>query len=361
MSEVKWIKIVTDIFNNKKIRLIESMPEGDAVIVIWFKLLMLAGNINENGNVFFTRDIPYTEQMLATVFNRPVSTVQLALNTFVKFHMIDIFDDIIHVSNWEKYQNVEGMERIRKQTRDRVARYRENKRLEMGSQMCSYCGERATGYDHIIATARGGSDEDYNKTPCCKRCNQIKNDKPLVDFLNNNRDIIKDDLIAKNSKLTRYVTLHNVTNRYIVTGGNAIDIDIDKEKDINILSSKVEDVIAYLNEKTGKSFKSSTASTKKHISGRLNEGYTLEDFKRVIDIKCEQWLKDSKMSKYLRPDTLFSPGHFESYLNEAPKPKPVAKNEKQTEKIDLEWQRQFYDDEDEWNQQVEEWRKQGLV
>lgn len=137
--------------------------------------------------------------------------------------------------------------------------------------------------------------------------------------------------------------------------------EIEIEKDINILSSKVEDVIAYLNEKTGKSFKSSTASTKKHISGRLNEGYTLEDFKRVIDIKCEQWLKDSKMSKYLRPDTLFSPGHFESYLNEAPKPKPVVKDKKETEKIDLEWQRQFYEDEDEWNQQVEEWRRQGLV
>lgn len=130
MAEVKWIKIVTDIFNNKKIRIIESMPEGDAIIVIWFKLLMLAGNINEGGNVFFTRDIPYTDQMLSTLFNRPVTTVQLALKTFVEFNMIDIFDDIIHVSNWEKYQNVEGMEKIREQTRARVAKYRENKRLQ---------------------------------------------------------------------------------------------------------------------------------------------------------------------------------------------------------------------------------------
>ena len=130
MSEVKWIKIATDIFNNKKIRLIESMPDGDAIIVIWFKILMLAGNTNEGGYIYFTKDIPYTEQMLSTLFGRPLATVRLALKTFQEFKMIDLVDDIIHVSNWEKYQNVEGMERIREQTRARVARYRENKRLE---------------------------------------------------------------------------------------------------------------------------------------------------------------------------------------------------------------------------------------
>ena len=130
MSEVKWIKIATDIFDNEKIKIIESMPEGDAIIVIWFKILMLAGNINEGGYIFFTKDIPYTEQMLSTLFGRPVTTIQLALDTFEKFRMIDIVDDIIHVSNWEKYQNVEGMDKIREQTKARVARFREKKKLE---------------------------------------------------------------------------------------------------------------------------------------------------------------------------------------------------------------------------------------
>ena len=130
MAEVKWIKIVTDIFDNKKIRIIESMPDGDSIIVIWFKLLMLAGNINDGGAVYFTNDIPYTEQMLSTTFNRPLNTIQLALNTFEKFGMIEIVDDIIKVSNWEKYQNVESLEKIREQTRLRVSRYRERKQIE---------------------------------------------------------------------------------------------------------------------------------------------------------------------------------------------------------------------------------------
>ena len=133
MSEVKWIKIVTDIFDNKKIKMLEAMPEGDSIIVIWLKLLILAGNTNDNGLIYFTKDIPYTDQMLATIFNRPLITVQLALSTFQNYGMIEIVDDILRVSNWEKYQNIEGMERIREQTRKRVARYRESKKLALSS------------------------------------------------------------------------------------------------------------------------------------------------------------------------------------------------------------------------------------
>ncbi|MBO4284293.1 MAG: phage replisome organizer N-terminal domain-containing protein [Clostridia bacterium] len=129
MAEIKWIKLSTDVFNNRKIRQIECMPDGDTIIVIWFKILALAGEINDSGQVYLTKEIPYTEQLLATQFNRPIATVRLALQTFQQFGMIEIIDNLILVSNWEKYQNIEGMERVREQTRLRVARFRENKRL----------------------------------------------------------------------------------------------------------------------------------------------------------------------------------------------------------------------------------------
>ena len=77
-------------------------------------------------------------------------------------------------------------------------------------------------------------------------------------------------------------------------------------------------IVAYLNEKTGKNFKPSTDDTVKKINARLSEGYTEEEFKRVIDIKVKEWIKDPKMSKYLCPETLFRPSRFEKYLNEAP-------------------------------------------
>lgn len=129
MAEIKWVKIVTDIFDNRKIKQIEALPDGDTIIVIWFKILCLAGTINDNGNIYITQEIPYTDETLATQFNRPLKTIQLALHTFQSFGMIEIIDDILKVSNWETYQNVAGMEKIREQTRKRVARYRENQRL----------------------------------------------------------------------------------------------------------------------------------------------------------------------------------------------------------------------------------------
>lgn len=120
MANVKWIKIVTDVFDNRKIRQIELMPDSDAILVIWFKILCLAGTINESGMLLLTRDIPYNDEMLANQFNRPINTIRLALDTFRKFGMIETTNNILCVSNWEKYQNIETLDKIREQTRLRL-------------------------------------------------------------------------------------------------------------------------------------------------------------------------------------------------------------------------------------------------
>ena len=86
----------------------------------------------------------------------------------------------------------------------------------------------------------------------------------------------------------------------------------------------LKQIVDYLNQKTGKNFKAESKTTQRHILARINDGYSLEDFKAVIDIKVKQWLGDPKMSMYLRPETLFA-GHFEGYLNETPKKKVVEK------------------------------------
>ena len=74
MAEVKWIKIVTNIFDDEKIQLIEKMPDGDAIIVVWFKLLCLAGKTNNHGVMILSDKIPYTDEMLSTIFRRPILT-----------------------------------------------------------------------------------------------------------------------------------------------------------------------------------------------------------------------------------------------------------------------------------------------
>ena len=108
-SEIKWIKIVTDIFDDEKILLIESMPEADTIIVIWFKILCLAGKLNSCGVLVLNERIAYTDEMLAQVFRRPLGTVRLALTTFERFGMIEIINDTIAIPNWEKHQSVDRM------------------------------------------------------------------------------------------------------------------------------------------------------------------------------------------------------------------------------------------------------------
>lgn len=127
MADIKWIKIATEVFDNRKIKQIECMPDGDTIIVIWFKLLCLAGTVNDNGLVYLTMEVPYTEQMLAAQFGRPLSTVQMALKTFEAFGMIKIIDNIMCISNWAKYQEVDKMNEIREY--NRLAQQRRRQRL----------------------------------------------------------------------------------------------------------------------------------------------------------------------------------------------------------------------------------------
>lgn len=101
-----------------------------------------------------------------------------------------------------------------------------------------------------------------------------------------------------------------------------IDIEIDKEKDKDTMSSSNEhdhvpykEIIDYLNQKAKTHYKPTTKKTKDLVKARFNEGFTLDDFKTVIDKKSSDWLDSTKWSRYLRPETLFGT-KFESYLNE---------------------------------------------
>lgn len=125
MAEVKWIKITTNMFDDEKINFIESLPEADAILIIWIKLLTLAGKCNAGGFIFLTEKIPYTPEMLAHTFRRPLNTVKMALKTLENLEMIEFNNEgYLKIANWAKHQNVTGLEKIREQNRIRQARYR---------------------------------------------------------------------------------------------------------------------------------------------------------------------------------------------------------------------------------------------
>ena len=129
MADVKWIKVTTDVFDDEKILLIESLPEADSIIVIWFKLLCLAGKQNNSGVFMMGNRIPYTEKMLATIFRRKEATVTMALQTFEQFGMIELIDDVITIPNWGKHQNLDQMENRKEFMRNYMKEYREKQKL----------------------------------------------------------------------------------------------------------------------------------------------------------------------------------------------------------------------------------------
>ena len=153
MAEVKWIKITTNMFEDEKIDFIESLPESDAILVIWIKLLAQAGKNNMNGFIFLTESIPYTEEMLSHKFRRPLNTVKLALGTLKQLEMIEYDDEgFMKISNWEKHQNIEGLDKIREQTRLRVARHREKQKALEGDKN-----------SNVTETLRNGTEEELEE------------------------------------------------------------------------------------------------------------------------------------------------------------------------------------------------------
>lgn len=128
MAEMQWIKLRIDMFDDEKIKIIQSMPDGDALLVVWIRLIALAGKCNANGLVLVEDEFPYTDEMLSVIFNKPLQTVKLALMTFEKFRMIESTTKGIYITNFDKHQNIEGMDRIREQNRIRKQRERERKK-----------------------------------------------------------------------------------------------------------------------------------------------------------------------------------------------------------------------------------------
>lgn len=238
MNGVKWISIATDIFNDEKMCAIESLPDGQTIELVWLKLLCLAGTCNESGFLMISKEIPYTDEMIAKYFRMDIGVIKRALEVFQQMNMIDVIDDIYMVSNWAKYQNESELEHIRLLGRIRQQKHREKQKL----------------------------------------------------------------LLAQKSNVTSNVTSDVISNDFCSLF-NMSYLDIYK------------DIINYLNTKTNNNYKYSTKATQKLIHARIQEGFSIDDFKTVIDKKSAEWI-GTEWEKYLKPTTLFAPSHFEDYLNQ---------------------------------------------
>ena len=265
MSDVKWIKIDTNIFDDEKIKLIEALPSADSIIVIWFKLLCLAGQSNNSGVFMLNEKIAYTDEMFAAIFRRDISTVRLAISTFQQYGMVEIIDDVLTIPNWRKHQTLDAYKKKKKRDRQYQRKRREEQKK--------------------LIDEKKSSDNRYDIERFCSYS------------YSNSFNNIKDNNTVKDNNIYK-------------------DIYIDT----------IKNIINYLNKTCGTRYKSTTNDTKKHISARLKEGFTEEDFYAVIDMKHADWGNDPRMSEYLRPQTLFGT-KFESYLQKASGRKPQESEE----------------------------------
>ena len=129
MAGVSWVKLTVDMFDNRKIKHLRRLPEGDSIVLIWVMLLTMAGRCNAGGMIFLTENIPYTPKMLADELDFEESIVILAMKALEELNMIVTNNGYFSIAGWEEYQNIEGMDKIREQNRLRKQRQRENQKL----------------------------------------------------------------------------------------------------------------------------------------------------------------------------------------------------------------------------------------
>lgn len=117
MAEVKWIKLTTDMFDNRKIKHLRKLPEGNSIVLIWVMLLTMAGRCNAGGMIFLTENIPYTPKMLADELGFEENTVKLALEALERFNMIVTDNGFFAIAGWEEHQNTDRLAEIREYNR----------------------------------------------------------------------------------------------------------------------------------------------------------------------------------------------------------------------------------------------------
>jgi uncharacterized phage protein (TIGR02220 family) len=152
------------------------------------------------------------------------------------------------------------------------------------------------------------------------------NYKKYIETCNKRKENLKKANASKESANATQMQSECTPSAVQMGSDNDNEYDNDNKKE-NIKEKRNEDissVVSYLNDHASTHYRLSSRNTRSHINARFEDGYTVEDFKQVIDTKCDEWL-GTDMAKYLRPDTLFGT-KFESYLNQKPRAKPQAPN-----------------------------------
>lgn len=315
-----YLKLKDDFFEHEEIQILEAMPDGYLYCNILMKLYLRS--LKSNGRLMYRGVIPYTPEILATLTRHSVGVVKSAIDTFRNLGLLEVLDNgamyMLDVENFVGQSSDEA---------DRVRLYRAKIQAEkLALQSEQEIDELpAPNLDKLPLEEVGENSEGVQMYNICNK----KSDPSQT---------VEPQGIQELSTSKAYICTPENRDKRLETRDYNIN-NVEPSSPAPTSSKRpappYEEIIDYLNQVAGKSFSHKTKETQRLIKARWNEGYTLEQFKTVIDVKSSQWLHKPEMLGYLRPMTLFST-KFESYLNEAA-PRPVASQQPQDNDNMPEW------------------------
>ena len=191
MTEIHWIKLSTDLFDNRKIKYLRRLPEGDSLVLIWVALLTLGGRCNAGGRIFFTENIPYTPKMLANELDVEESALLFALDTFESIEMISRTEDgSIYISGWEEHQSTDALEQIREQNRLRKRKQRERQNSLSASRdsEATFCDSHAIDIEEDTDKDTEKEKEEYEEKAPAEKAGVKKTKQFVPPTLNEVKD-----------------------------------------------------------------------------------------------------------------------------------------------------------------------------
>lgn len=128
MNNVKWVKLCTDIFSNRKVKILLKERDGDTFFRVWIQLLTIAGECNRSGGLFLNDNKPFTLKELAKIIGKTEDKFEKILTKMIELGMITYEQNTYIIKNWGKYQSIDKLEKMRLDNNERQRRYRERKK-----------------------------------------------------------------------------------------------------------------------------------------------------------------------------------------------------------------------------------------
>lgn len=263
-----YMRLKENFFDSDEMIILENMDNKEGIVYSNILLKLYLRSLKNEGRLMFNDRIPFNSQMLATIVRHPVGVVEKALKAFIDLGLVEIMNNgAIYMLDIQNFIGETSTEADRKKVyRAKISSEKET--LKLAGQM-------------------SGQTSDV-RTP------EIELEKERKKEKEKEKDIVEENFIFPD-----YLS----------------EKAVDQIKKGNPKNYKLRFPIAYLNQVTEKNFQFVEKNTKL-INSRLLEGYELEDFKTVVDIKFDEW-KGTEMAKYIRPETLFGT-KFDGYLNQVP-------------------------------------------